>query len=415
MSAALDVAARGAARSGASGSLARLRTGARSATVWVVAALVVLLATIVGFLLSTGTEETRPLHWDATGPEGGRAFVEVLRDQGVTVTTTESVTEARSLAGEPGTTVLVFDPEAHLDPAVQQDISRAVENAGNPLVLIEPDTAVEEYSAGIIPAYQAVDVDAPNTDDPMPPDCDWEAAQRAGTVSGAIGRYSSTGLSPGEVTVCYHHPWDQAGYGAVAREETATHTLTVLGDRTWLSNDGFDQLGNAALTLGALGTADRLVYLHPEAPPILADGDSGSPFLLVPSWFWVAFLWLIPLGLAAMLWRGRRLGPLAVERLPVVVPALETVIGRAGILQRSGARSAALGTLRTAALVRLARRLALPSHARTDDICLALAARTGADPAEVHWLFVDAVPTTDAQLTDIAARIAALESEVSRP
>ncbi|MCK1803900.1 DUF4350 domain-containing protein [Brevibacterium sp. R8603A2] len=416
MSAGLDVAVRGTARAGGPGTWQRVRSGARSSTVWVIAALVVLLAAIVGFLSQTGTEETRPLHWESSAPAGGRAVIEVLRARGIEVSTTESYDEAAQRAADSDATLLVFDPDSALAAEHRQRLRSTAVGAGAPLVVVEPGTEVTDWSPGVQQAYQTAA--GPGGSAPLAPDCTWETAQRAGTVTDALERYSALGTPGTEVTVCYHHPWDQAGYGAVTREELDGTTVTVLGSRAWLNNSHLADSGNAALALGALGERDSLVYYYadPNDEAFGAGPDDellGPSFDLVPAWFWVALLWLIPLGIAAMLWRGRRFGPLAVERLPVVVPPVETVLGRAGILQRAGARDSALHTLRTAALLRLASRLSLPPHSRTPEICAAVAARTARDPAEVNRLLAGPAPSSDAELTAIATAIATLESEVS--
>lgn len=416
MSAGLDVAVRGTERAEGPGTWQRVRSGARSSTVWVIAALVILLAAIVGFLSQTSAEETRPLHWESAAPAGGRAVTEVLGARGVEVSTTESFDEAVALAAGSDTTLLVYDPEFALAAEHRQRLRSTAVGSGAPLVVVEPGTEVTDWSPGVQQAFQTFD--GPGGSAPLAPDCAWETAQRAGTVSDSPERYSALGTPGTEVTVCYHHPWDQAGYGAVTRETLADSTVTVLGSRTWLTNERLAEPGNAALALGALGERDSLVYYYADPMDAALGGDPdeellGPTFDLVPAWFWVALLWLIPLGIAAMLWRGRRFGPLAVERLPVVVPPVETVLGRAGILQRAGARDSALHTLRTAALLRLAARLSLPPHSRTPEICDAVAARTGRDPAEVSWLLAGAAPRSDAELTAIATAIATLESEVS--
>lgn len=415
MSAALDVATRGTSRA-SSGGLRAVGAAARSATVWVVAAIVVLLAAIVGFVLSTGGEDTRPLHWESTEPDGGRAFVEVLRSRGVDVTTTESYDEARRMAAETGTTLLVHDSDTVLGTVERRDLARASAAGDGELVVAGGQDGFDGYTDSVSPAHSTVD--AVDHSEPMPADCSWDVAQRAGAVTGSDApRWSSNGTSEGTVTVCYHHPWDQPGYGTVVREEFDDHGLTLLSDSSPLSNAQLDADGNAALVLGALGKQERVVYYYPSADDESRSADGGdggaSTLDLVPRWFGVAFLWLFPLLLVVMLWRGRRLGPLALERLPVIVPPVETVIGRAGIMQRSGARLEALRSLRTASLLRMARRLALPPDARSDRICDAVAAHTGRDPAEVRYALLEAVPASDRQLADISTLISTIESEVS--
>src|SRR5699024_6344516 len=91
-------------------------------------------------------------------------------------------------------------------------------------------------------------------------------------------------------------------------------------------------------------------------------------------------------------------GPLAVERLPVIVPAVETVHGRAALSVRSHDRAGALHTLRTAALLRIAKRFSLGSEARAEDIIARLAAATGRDPGHLHHVFVSGSAPTDGEL-----------------
>jgi hypothetical protein len=71
---------------------------------------------------------------------------------------------------------------------------------------------------------------------------------------------------------------------------------------------------------------------------------------------------LVALGVLA-LWRGRRLGPVVEEPLPVVVRAAETVEGRSRLYRKAGARDVAAEALRRAAVRRLGTALGLPRRA----------------------------------------------------
>src|SRR5699024_3864873 len=123
-------------------------------------------------------------------------------------------------------------------------------------------------------------------------------------------------------------------------------------------------------------------------------------------------MWLIPCTLVLLLVLGRRFGPLAVERLPVIVPAVETGHGRAALSVRSHDRAGALHTLRTAALLRIANPFSLWSAARAEDIIAPLAAATGRDPGHLHHVFVSGSARTDAELTDLVHQLTQIESEV---
>ncbi len=63
------------------------------------------------------------------------------------------------------------------------------------------------------------------------------------------------------------------------------------------------------------------------------------------------------------LWKGRRMGPLVAEQLPVVVRASETVEGRGRLYRSRRARDRAADALRTATLQRLLPRLGLGPNA----------------------------------------------------
>ena len=103
MSAQLDVAARGTRSTARVPMRARLR----SASVWIVAAFVILV-TVIALVLLTGDEETdEPLHYDSTARTGTKALVETLRDHDVDVTTSEDQQSARTAAARPDTTLLI--------------------------------------------------------------------------------------------------------------------------------------------------------------------------------------------------------------------------------------------------------------------------------------------------------------------
>ncbi len=76
---------------------------------------------------------------------------------------------------------------------------------------------------------------------------------------------------------------------------------------------------------------------------------------LLPPWWQIAvvqaFLGLVVVGI----WRGRRLGPILVEPLPVAVRAAETVEGHGRLYHRLGARDRAAEALRSGTRARLGR------------------------------------------------------------
>ena len=96
------------------------------------------------------------------------------------------------------------------------------------------------------------------------------------------------------------------------------------------------------------------------------EGETPRPasiFDLIPeNVTWIVWqLWLVVLLVA--LWKGRRVGPLVAEELPVVVRASETVEGRGRLYRSRRARDRAAEALRTATLQRLVPRLGLGPNA----------------------------------------------------
>ena len=120
------------------------------------------------------------------------------------------------------------------------------------------------------------------------------------------------------------------------------------------------------------------------------------------------------MGVAAMIWRGRRFGPIVVENLPVTVRASETMEGRARLYARSNARLRALDALRIGSIDRLARQTGQPRTATVDEIVDAVAALLGRDRGEIASLLLDAIPTNDAALVHFSDLLLALEADVAR-
>ena len=120
--------------------------------------------------------------------------------------------------------------------------------------------------------------------------------------------------------------------------------------------------------------------------------------------------------MALVVWRSRRLGPLAVEPLPVEVKAVETTRNLGRLYRRAGDRGHAAEALRAAARARLTERLRLPHH--TDHARARgrrrRAHRPPASTRSTPCSRPDAAPPAhDRDLTDLARRLDELDREVS--
>lgn len=417
MSAGLDVAVRGLRSTAAVPMRARMR----SASVWIIGIAVILLTVIATMFLTGDREATDPLHYDSTARDGTKALIQTLRAQGIDVTTTEDVGVARRAIRTPNTALLIPTALDALSPDEASGIRNDLTEAGNRLVLVDPGYAITDFSDRITVDDSVTSFAEP---DPVsPPDCADPIAVAAGPVTSGVIEYAEVTAHTARISACYpltgsaivRTPGGEipagAAHGQLIVDDDAAMPLTVLGNPDWLMNSTIDEEGNASLVLNELSRAPHLVVLIPQ----YSAGDQSPPSAIdfIPRWFIAGALWLIPCSLVLLLWLGRRFGPLAVERLPVIVPAVETVHGRAALAARSHDRAGSAHILRTAALLRIAATLALRPDAGRSEIIAAAAARTGRSLSEVAWAFSLSTPTTDAELTAIATLLTSIESEIA--
>ncbi len=178
-----------------------------------------------------------------------------------------------------------------------------------------------------------------------------------------------------------------------------------------MTNRHLDEQGNAALALGLLSDHPRLTWYTARR----AAGGASLTSLLPEAIPWA----VLQLGIALIVigfWRGRRLGPVVTEPLPVVVRAAETVLGRARLYAAARARDTAATALREGSRTRLAALVHLDAHAAPEALVAAVAARTGEEPGAVAaLLFAGAgadgygAAQTDATLVRIADELDRLE------
>ncbi len=242
----------------------------------------------------------------------------------------------------------------------------------------------------------------PLADELAAPECDLAEALRSGAVAPGMVFESD------DATACYPAG---AGSGLLVRDD-GVRRIAAIDARPLFVNESLAQDGNAALAINLLGRHAVVVWYVPSI--LDTDLEGGDPSLgeLTPPWVSPVLVILLFAGVAAAVWRGRRFGPLVVERLPVTVRANETTQGRGRLYERSRDAAHAAAQLRAAALTRLARRLGLGPAARADQVADAAAARTGLDRRAVHAVLIDDIPHSDADLVGLRARLRDLEEAV---
>jgi hypothetical protein len=359
--------------------------------VWVLVAAAVVVA--VGATAWLGRHDrTYTAALDPDNPDGGgaQAVARVLDDQGVDVEVVRSADALDATTADASTTILVTST-GNLGRSTTSRLLRHQGAADLVVVAPGPDL-IEQLGFG----------DFPLTTTPH------------GPVAAGCTAYDGLAVRV-DTAQAYRTPGCFRGKDGVllARPRAG---LTVLGAPAVLGNDQVLEGDNAAVALRLLGRRSRLVWYVPSLAD-LAGADSVSVRTLLPDWI-VPGLWLLVVtGAALVAWRGRRLGPLASEPLPVSVKAVETTRNLGRLYRHASDRQHAADTLRSAARARLAERMRLPRTVPAGQLVADLASHTGREPAEIEALIGPTAypPGDDRELARLAQRLAELDREVSHP
>ncbi len=394
------------------------RTAAYAGVVGLGLVLVVLLAL-------SAQRPTGALDPENPGPEGGRALAEVLRTQGVEVEVVRSIDALEASRPGADTTVFVGDP-TDLGPGATERLAVSARPAGRMVLL---GVGGEQLTALGMP------VDAfPGGGDALVAGCSSEVARRSDVVTAWDTRYLVQGDAPG-ATSCFvlpstdgppdgppDRPDPDGRYGAamVQLDATAAHPEAVLAGLgpAW-TNELITDDSHAGTAVRALGSTPRLVWYQPGTGDAFAPGPGGIDPLgggsVWPSWTGPAIVLLLSAVVLLALSRGRRLGPLVHEPLPVVVRAIETTESRGRLYRKAGDRARAAAVLRAGSSQRLARRLALGRGAGPDALVHAVSLSTGLPGPDVADILCGPAPADDTALIHLAQQLTDLEERVRHP
>ncbi len=338
----------------------------------------------------------KPLDPQSYTSSGTHALSVLLGQRGVHVHRETDVATAEQLAVK-DTTFVVVSPEL-----LSTDELGTIAKARADLVVV--GAGLDEVQALSLPL--ATQPDDGNT--LREPSCTLRAASVAGSAQLKGGGYTVPNGGQG----CYPDGGD--GF-ALVTFATSGHQVTLLSDGTPLMNSSLGNDGNAALALGLLDTHADVVWLvPPQIAPVSSSGGNASVPSLLPSRLKWAFLQLVIAVMVIAIWRGRRLGRLVPEDLPVVVRQSETVRGRSRLYRRSHSLDTAADALRDGTRARLGHRLGLGPRPQPDALVQAVATRVGQPGAQVEALLYGSTPADDLTLVTLAQELTALEQEVLR-
>lgn len=369
-------------------------TRRRAALGWAALVAALLVIGLVGTtLVYGGWTQKALLDPESPAPDGTRAIVRILEQQGVRVSVARDRAAAERALDGGDATLVMRDAPMLSDTALQSLADRA-----HSVVLVEPrsralDVLMDGSTLGGYVDDRATDAG-----------CDLPAPRAAGTAR--TGELMRPG--PG-VAGCY--PVD-GEFGMLVADRGDGRTVTALDGMATMTNAALPLDGNAALAIGTLATTGTVVWYVPS--PADADPDTAVPTIgdLTPPWVTPGIVLLLVAALVAAIWRGRRFGPLVTERLPVMVRANETTEGRARLYAASGDAPHALDELRRATRGRLVRILGLATHTPAEQIADAVAERLRADRTVVHGILISDTPATDRDLVAASDRLRDLETSV---
>lgn len=371
-------------------------TGATVVQRWRTARWVLLaLALIVGIsAVSTYLTAPRPggrLDPEATSEDGAHALIALLADHGVDVVAADDIGEV-ARAARPDSVIVV----AQTPYLIDDDGLRRLRDLPGDLLLAEPLSSTREALA---PKVRGAD----GTSFGGEPNCDLPEATRAGSIRLDLSEtYEASGATA--VTRCYD--------GALVRYADRGRTVTVVGSADFMTNAGLLQEGNAALAMNLTGARDRVIWYTPKLIAGETDGATSIMDLIPARVGWIVLQLCLAVAFVA-LWRGRRIGPLVAEDLPVVVRASETVEGRGRLYRSRRARDRAASALRTASLRRVQPRVGLGAQPDPTAVVETIARRTGYDPAALQYALFGGAPSDDAGLVTLARLLDDIERQVA--
>ena len=292
--------------------------------------------------------------------DGARALAQVLGNHGVSV---REVNADQAATVDDDTTLVVIFPSRMSD-----SVAKAIETRTN-VVYVGLEEQYDSSSPYLGGLRARRDWESPRV---VTAGCQSEAATRAASLTSSA--YTITGSAQGWV-LCFSTTNDVYGYAE--KIEDGRFRAKV----AWYSPTEKDTLGHGQ------------------------DLSTEAPFLAP------AFLLTIGACLIAAVARGRRLGPLTPENLPIEVPASETVIGKARLMRSQRAYEHAATALRSASASRIATAVGVAHTADRETLTRAIEQR-GLLTSRSTALLWGPPPTSEKELVRLAHDLDALEKEI---
>ena len=377
-----------------------VRTRPRLLTPAIVALLLVASALTVTVLSRSSQHNTADLDPANPGFSGAQGLARVLSNHGVTVIVVRSQQELLDQRVDGSTTIAITGASSLSGRTAAAAMAHAASAAS--LVLLAPDPVVTMGMRLPVTSHLTSLTDV--------------AAGCQGAGVGTDFRLASADLayaptSAGSAaTTCFPDKADGGGAMLTLPSAAGRPPTTLLGDESLIVNGAILNADNAAIALHLFGHTDRLIWYVPSIADISA-GESPARSL-APPWFRPGLVLGTSAVILLCLWKGRRLGRLVTEPLPVVVRAVETTESRGRMYRKAGDRNRALAVLQQATRKRLASYLGLSASSTISSVAAAAAAVSGRDYLDVLHLLDSPAAPDDSTLLHLANTLVALEKEV---
>ncbi len=383
------------------------RRNVRRWSIW--GAVILVLMVVATYVAGVSGSSDRPLDPDNPGADGMQALAEVLRDQGVEITVVRGLDNLSSASAVGGT--VLISSTAYLSTDSGADLQDYTRDADS-VVILSPEGNLADV-LGV-----DAETDARVTPTAMAPECDssvWDPQDRVSRGDTLIE--VGAGIARDDARTClppspgYNAGGSRSGYWVELAPRASQPRTVVAGIAMALTNDYVDEEANAVTGLRLLGSTDRLVWVIPS----ISDAGDQPPTSLtdvLPRSVIPATVLILVALLALTVVRGRRLGRVTTEPLPVLIHAIETTTSRGRLYQEARDRPRALASLQLAARRRLASRLGLAVGSTPEEVVQAVAQATGRPAPDVHRLLVDPTVDDDATLVQIARDVRSLEDGI---